>query len=402
MAKRVLLVAATTGYQTLAFEETARRIGFDTVLAIDRCIHLEGSWGEHAVPVRFEKPDAAASILAKLEPKPDGVVAVGDKPTEIASLTAAALGLSFHPYDAVMACRNKLLARERFEASGLRVPEYFYMPLHVEPPEVARSATYPCVVKPVGLSGSRGVIRANYESEFCAAVERIRTMLEHARGEHNEYLLVEDYIPGREFAVEGIVSNGRLRALAIFDKPDPLEGPFFEETIYVTPSREPADVQASMVDATQAGIRALGLTHGPIHAEMRLNEKGVWLLEIAARPIGGLCAGSLRFEGDVSLEELILRHAVGEDISGIRREDCASGVMMIPIPANGIYNGVSGLGPDTIITAVPGQRLLKLPEGSSYLGFIFARAETPALVEERLRKAHAGLEFDIATELPVL
>jgi hypothetical protein len=161
-------------------------------------------------------------------------------------------------------------------------------------------------------------------------------------------------------------------------------------------------VQSALIDATKAGVRALGLTHGPIHAEMRFNEHGVWLLEIAARPIGGLCALSLRFEGGVSLEELILRHAVGEDIAGIRREDSASGVMMIPIPANGIYNGVSGVGPDTIITAVPGQRLLKLPEGSSYLGFIFARAETPAMVEESLRSANADLRFDIATELPVI
>lgn len=402
MGKRVLLVAATTGYQTEEFIATARRIGFDVALAIDRCFHLEGSWGEHAIPVRFDKPDVAASQLAQIEPRPDGVVAVGDKPTTVAALTATALGLRFHSFDAVLACRNKLLARERFEAAGLLTPEYFWMPLHVEPPEAARSARYPCVVKPVGLSGSRGVIRADYEAEFCAAVERIRTILEHARGEHGEYLLVESYIPGREFAVEGLVTDGRLHALAIFDKPDPLEGPFFEETLYVTPSRESAEVQAALVEATQAGIRALGLTHGPIHAEMRFNDEGVWLLEIAARPIGGLCAGSLRFDGDVSLEELILRHAVGEDIGDIHREVCASGVMMIPIPASGIYNGVSGVGPNTIITAVPGQRLLKLPEGSSYLGFIFARAETPALAEEALRSAHAALQFDIATELPVL
>lgn len=403
MAKRVLLVAATTGYQTQAFDETARRIGFEVTLAIDRCIHLEGSWGEHAIPVRFEQPENAALMLAKLAARPDGVVAVGDKPTEIASLAAAALGLRFHPHDAVLACRNKLLARERFEAAGLRVPEYFYMPTHAEPAEVARSARYPCVIKPLGLSGSRGVIRADYESEFCGAVERIRTILAQPTIEHNEYLLVESYIPGREFAVEGIVTDGRLQALAVFDKPDPLEGPFFEETLYVTPSRESAGIQTALVDATQAGVRALGLTDGPVHAEMRFHEDGVWLLEIAARPIGGLCAGALRFDGGaVSLEELILRHAVGEDIGGICREDCASGVMMIPIPANGIYNGVSGAGPDVTITAVPGQRLMKLPEGSSYLGFIFAREETPALVEEKLRRAHAGLQFDIATELRVL
>jgi hypothetical protein len=193
-----------------------------------------------------------------------------------------------------------------------------------------------------------------------------------------------------------------LKALAIFDKPDPLEGPFFEETLYVTPSREAAAVQAALIEATQAGVQALGLTNGPIHAEMRYNDAGVWLLEIAARAIGGLCAGALRFSGDVSLEELILRHAIGEDISHLQREEGASGVMMIPIPENGIYNGVSGVGAGTIVTAIPGQRLMKLPEGSSYLGFIFARAKTPELVEAALRSAHAALEFDIATELPVI
>jgi biotin carboxylase len=407
MSKRVLLVAATTGYQTQRFEETARRLGFDVTLGIDRCVHLEGSWGKEAVPLRFEKPEAAASTLAKVSPKPDGIVAVGDKPAEIASLAAASLKLPFHPRDAVLASRNKWLARKRFEAAGLPVPEYFFMPGHMEPEEGARRVLFPCVVKPLGLSGSRGVIRANVQQEFCAAVKRIRALLQapdirRAREEDLGYILVESYIPGREFAVEGILTGGRLKALAIFDKPDPLEGPFFEETIYTTPSRESESVQASLIEATQAGVRALGLKDGPIHAEMRHNEHGVWLLEIAARPIGGLCAGALRFNDAVSLEELIIRHAVGEDVTHLRREEIASGVMMIPIPASGIYNGVSGVSPDVIITAVPGQRLLQLPEGSSYLGFIFKRAETPALVEQALRDAHSALHFDIAAELPVV
>lgn len=401
MAKRVILVAATTGYQTQVFEEAARRLGLDVSLAIDRCLHLEGSWGKHAIPVRFEEPATAAATLAKLDPKPDGIVAVGDRPTEIASLAAAALELPFHPHEAVQACRNKMLARERFAAAGLRVPEYFCMPVQMEPAEAARTVRYPCVVKPLAFSGSRGVIRANDEFDFREAVDRIWKLL-GTHEEHNQYLLVETYIPGREFALEGIVTNGQLQTLAIFDKPDPLEGPFFEETIYVTPSREPATVKAHLIEVTQAGVEGLGLTNGPIHAEMRYNDEGAWLLEIAARPIGGLCAGALRFEHDISLEELILRHAVGEDISTIHREVSASGVMMIPIPANGIYNGVKGAGPNTIITAIPGQRLLKLPEGSSYLGFIFARAETPDKVEALLRATHAALDFDIATELPVV
>ena len=410
---RILLVAATTGYQTRMFEEAAHRLGMDVTLAIDRCVHLEGPWGENAVPVRFENPEQAAALLAQLDPRPGGIVAVGDKPTEIAALASKRLGLRFHSHEAVMACRDKFLARERFREAGLRVPEYFRMEVHAEAPEFARSARYPCVLKPLGLSGSRGVIRADDETGFCEAAARIRSLLQapeirRIREAHNEFIQVETYIPGREFAVEGILTGGRFQVLAIFDKPDPLEGPFFEETLYLTPSREPADVQAELIEATWNGARALGLAYGPVHAEMRYNESGVWLLEIAARPIGGLCAESLQFVGGVTLEELILRHALGEDISGLRREALASGVMMIPIPASGIYNGVSGIQEATacadkvVITAHPGQRLLTLPEGASYLGFIFARADTPDQVESALRKAHSELKFDITTELPLI
>jgi formate-dependent phosphoribosylglycinamide formyltransferase (GAR transformylase) len=221
---------------------------------------------------------------------------------------------------------------------------------------------------------------------------------------------VERFVEGREFALEGVVTRGYVRVLAIFDKPDPLDGPFFEETIYVTPSRESETVQNRMIEATRSAVRALGLTHGPFHAEVRVNGEGVWVLEVAARPIGGLCARTLRFDGDMPLEELILRHAVGEDVSHLQLCDGASGVMMIPIPKAGIYEGVDGVESaanirdveDIVITAKEGQKILPLPEGSSYLGFIFARAESPERVEHALRTAHAGLHFDIATALPVV
>ena len=413
MNRRILLVAATTGYQTRTFEEAARAMEMDVVLTIDRCVHLEGPWGEHAIPVRFDQPEQAAALLARLDRRPDGIVAVGDKPTEIAALTAAVLGLRFHPLRAVLACRSKYLARESFHNAGLLVPNYFWMPVQEEASQFATLASYPCVLKPLGLSGSRGVIRANNETEFCDAANRIRALLrepdiKRTREAHNEFIHVETYIPGREFAVEGIVTGGRLQVLAIFDKPDPLEGPFFEETLYITPSREPADVQDDLIRAAQDGVKALGLTDGPVHAEMRYNSSGAWLLEIAARPIGGLCAESLRFTGGVKLAELILRHAVGEDISGLQRESAASGVMMIPIPHSGIYSNVSGVeeaaayADDVVITAQPGQRLLALPEGSSYLGFLFARDDTPQKVEYRLRQAHKKLTIDIATELPLV
>jgi len=221
-------------------------------------------------------------------------------------------------------------------------------------------------------------------------------------------LQVEAYIPGREFAVEGLVTHGVIRILAVFDKPDPLEGPFFEETIYVTPSRESEAVQHAIRDAVEKAARALGLYHGPFHAELRFNETGAWMLEVAARPIGGLCAKALRFGAGMPLEELLLRHAIGEDVSALQPFDPASGVMMIPIPRGGIYEDVTGLAEaraipgieDIIITAKVGQALVPLPEGAAYLGFIFARSNDPAEVEHSIRQAHARLHFRIATALP--
>ncbi len=375
---------------------------------------LEDPWGDHAIPVRFEDPEGSRDILAAAGPF-DGVVAVADRPTLLAALTAEALGLPYHSPAAVAACRDKYLARQRFQAAGLPVPEFFRFPANANPSEAAKQVSFPCVLKPLGLSASRGVIRANDTAEFVAAAERIRALLESAEVEalhedQNRYIQVESFIEGREFALEGLVTGGKLQVLALFDKPDPLDGPFFEETIYVTPSRAPAEVQQSIVRATQSAIRALGLTHGPVHAEMRVNRAGVWMLEVAARPIGGLCARALRFADDRPLEEMILRHAVGEDVSRARLGDRSSGVMMIPIPKGGIYRGVEGAGeasavPDVeevVITAKEGQKILPLPEGASYLGFIFARGESPERVEQALREAHACLRFEIATALPVV
>jgi hypothetical protein len=265
------------------------------------------------------------------------------------------------------------------------------------------------VLKPLGLAASRGVIRANDAAEFRAAYTRIRRMGE-------DRVQVESYIPGREFAVEGLVTAGAFQPLAIFDKPDPLEGPFFEETIYTTPSRAPESVQREIAETAAEAVRALGLHHGPVHAEMRHNAEGAWMLETHARPIGGLCAKALRFVTAghapplMPLEELLVRHALGEDVGGTRREPQAAGVMMIPIPKDGLYEDVEGADhaaavagiEEVIITAKSGQRLVPLPEGSSYLGFIFARATTSAAAEDALRRSHAELRFRIATVLETL
>lgn len=397
----LLLFATTTGYQIRVFEDAARRLGVELTLATDRCHIMEDPWGDRAIAVKFDR--IAESLESLRGRKFHGVAAVGDLPAVLAAEAAAMLKIPFHPPEAARACNNKFLSRQLFQAAGMNIPRFFRASLAEPPRDFAGRATFPCVLKPLGLSASRGVIRANNQEEFFTAFSRIRAMLGPA-----EYLQVENYIDGREFAVEGLVTNGHFQPLAIFDKPDPLEGPFFEETLYVTPSRQDRDTQSALLETTAQAIRALGLRHGPVHAELRHNPDGAWILEAAARPIGGLCAKALRFEQSMPLEELIIRHALGEAPS-IRNME-ASGVMMIPIPKAGIYESVEGieeaqtipLVEDVIVTAKPGQKLVPLPEGSSYLGFIFARGEAPEQVEEALRRSHAELRFRVATALETL
>ncbi|MBV9769217.1 MAG: ATP-grasp domain-containing protein [Bryobacterales bacterium] len=409
MSRRLLLIGATTGYQTRVFAHAAAHLGYQLILATDCCHVLDDPWGDGALSLRFEDPVGASESLAA-STQIDGIVAVGDLPAYIAALAAARLGIPYNPPDSVAASRDKFLARERFRAAGLLVPEFRRVSLAEGPEHAAEETRYPCVLKPLGLSASRGVIRANNPTEFVAAFRRIENLLADpaiARLEQSQgrYLQIESFVPGREFALEGILVDGELQVLALFDKPDPLNGPFFEETIYVTPSREDAATQNEIIRTTAAAVKALGLMHGPIHAEMRVNEGGVWILEVAARPIGGLCARVLP-----GLEELILRHAAGEEPGVIAMPSPAAGVMMIPIPREGIYVDVEGLEAaravpgieDLIVTAKQGQKLIPLPEGASYLGFIFARGETPDIVERALRTAHRQLSFEIATALPVI
>lgn len=394
---RVILVASKTGYQVHSFAGAAERLGIDLVLATDRCHRMDDPWGDRAVPIRFENP--SADELAVRGPF-DGILAVGDQPAVVAAEIAGRLGLRFSSPAAVLAAKNKFHARQRFRQAGLLVPEFAFID------DPARPA-FPAVLKPVALSASRGVIRVNNHAEFTQARARIEKILEH---EPDPRILAESFIPGREFALEGLLTRGRLQTLAIFDKPDPLDGPFFEETIYVTPSREPSEIQREIIDTTERATSALGLTDGPVHAEMRVNRRGVWMLEIAARPIGGLCSRVLVFQNGQTLEEILLDHALGRDLSRLTLSAGAHGVMMIPIPSAGYFADVRGVDEaraikaveDVIITAKQGQMMLPLPEGASYLGFIFARAPHLLQVENALREACARLDFQFTTALNVV
>jgi biotin carboxylase len=422
---RVLLLATTTGYQTRAFGEAAERLGIDLVFATDRCHVLDDPWRDRAVPIRFhDEVGSAASLVEFATTTPvDGVLAVGDRPTIIAAHVLEGLGLPGHSPDAARAARSKLLSRQRLHDAGLPVPFFTPVPLTADIHALAGSLPFPVVVKPLTLSGSRGVMRADNVPELVAAFYRLRSLLQAPdvkgeRSEGDDQVLVEGFIEGHEYAVEGVMDHDALQVLAVFDKPDPLDGPFFEETLYVTPAPISPEVEAMIITAVARGAEALGLSHGPIHAECRVNRDGVYLLEIAARPIGGLCAHALRFvrskEPDtqpvIALEELLLRHAKGEPTDAWEREPQASGVMMIPIPRRGVFRGASGIerarevpGIDDVrITAKADQKLLPLPEGASYLGFIFAHGADSASVERALRDAHARLEFTIDAEVPVV
>jgi biotin carboxylase len=411
--RRVLLLSTTTGYQLRSFESAAKTLGIELVFATDRCNQLDDPWRDRAIPVRFHHEWRSLDAVIKESKRTpfDGVLAVGDRPTVMAARVAERLNLPGNPPDAAAASGNKRETRARLAAAGLPAPWYFTLGLR----EAAHVASehprlqFPCVLKPLGLSGSRGVIRADSREEFIVAFERIRALLSRldvraARTGLEDVVLVEGFIHGREFAVEGILTGGVLQVFAIFDKPDPLEGPFFEETLYVTPSSLGALTQVKVMSAVQDAVDALGLHHGPIHAECRVGPDGIFILEVAARPIGGLCSRVLKFDDGASLEEVLLRHAAGEDVSSCVQDARAAAVMMIPIPKRGLLKGIDGeeaarrvpFVEDIRITAKRDQLLEQLPEAGSYLGFIFARADYPPEAERAVREAHRLLTFDIA------
>jgi biotin carboxylase len=418
---RVILFATTTGYQIRAFDAAAARLGAELLIASDSCDRLDDPWRDHAVPVRFHELDASVRALDHaLAAPPDGVIAVGDRPTVLAAHVARHFGIAWHAPEAVERTRHKLKTRQRFRDHGLATPAFEAIDDRVPRATAVARAEHllPAVVKPVSLSGSRGVIRADTREELAAALTRVRHLLDShdvraLRDPEASTIVVEQFIEGSEYAIEAVVDQGRLQLVALFDKPEPLDGPFFEETIYTAPSRAPDCDQHAIVAAVGGAVEALGLTHGPIHAECRLGSSGVTVLEVAARPIGGLCAKAVavvNHEGcTLSLEELLLRHAVGEDISGWRPNGEGSAVMMVPIPAEGIYRGVDGVDAaarvpnvtDVRITARVDQLLTPLPEGATYLGFIFARARTAEAAERAVRDAHARLHFRIDRAVPL-
>jgi biotin carboxylase len=397
----VLLLLPTSTYRATDFVRAASRLGVEVVVGSEQRQALADDMGDRAVVVPMSNVGAGVEAIVALHQRApiDAVVAVDDVGVEIAAAAGERLGLAHNDPAAVAATRNKAELRARLERARVPQPAFAVAPDLAAVDEAVAHVGMPCVLKPVGLAASRGVIRADDAGAATRAAQRILALADGP-------LLVEEYVPGVEVAVEGLVlAPGRVEILAVFDKPDPLVGPYFEETIYVTPSRLPRAQQDRVHELTTSAATAVGLVDGPVHAEVRLDGDRAWVIEIAARSIGGLCARTLRFGAGIALEELILRHALGLPIDDLEREPAASGVMMLPIERNGVLEAVHG---QEAARAVPGitgleitvprgRTVVPLPEGDRYLGFLFARADTPAEVEAALRAGYAALDVELSS-----
>lgn len=415
MKPRLLLLVPTSTYRADAFVRAARRLAVDLSIASEAPNSLSHLHPVDLPSFDFDDPVDAAAKARRFARTTTvhAVVPVDDRSVLPAAAIAAALGLPHNSVDAARATINKFLARERMRAAGVRVPKYALLPLNAAPDalerELVRDVGYPAVLKPLAMAASRGVIRVDDAASFTPAFERVARLIRATPSRHDVlargHVLAEAYVDGWEVAVEGIVTDGRVDVVAIFDKPDPLEGPVFPETMYVTPSRLPPDAQRRIVETTEAAVRAVGLVHGPVHVELRGRGDDVFPIEVHARSIGGLCSRVVRFADGRSLEDVILQHALGLITTIPPRETTAAGVWMMQSPRTGRFVALRGASAasdvrgveEVVVTARPGQVLEPLPDGFLYVGFVFARAETPALVEGALRDAFARLEPVIET-----
>lgn len=404
--RRVLILLPTATYRSAEVIEAARRLGVAVTVASEERNILESRFPENYLEIDFSDLEAARQTVLRFSKNHpvDAVLGLDDATVAAAAAISEALGLPSNPIKSVEASRNKRLMRERLQRAGVPIPAFRAFSISESPVLSASKVGYPCVLKPTTLAASQGVIRADDPQQFVQAWARIQRIVE-AVGAHPE-ILVEEFMPGPEVALDAILEDGRLRMLAIFDKPDPLDGPFFEETIYLRPTRLPQRSQDRIVSTATRALAALGLRTGPVHVELRIGGVEPKIIEAAARPIGGRCSRTLRFGGGATLEEVLLLQALGEkplDKDAYAVDPTPSGAMMIPIPGAGRLRRVLGVDEarrvagveDVLITAHPGQEIVPLPEGFRYLGFIFARAKTSREVDHALRKAHRCLKFEL-------
>jgi biotin carboxylase len=405
-APRVLLLVPARTYRAADFLAAAGRLGLDLIVGSDGALPLGG---RPVVPVSPGDPERSADrIMASAGPVA-AVVAADTSMLMLAAVVAGRMGLPHNPVDAVIAASDKAVQRRRWAAVRVAQPAFRAVPPAAAEDGLRQAAAevgYPCVVKASSLSASQGVLRADDPAAAVTAARRIRQILAAAGRPGPEPLLVEEYVPGPELSVDGLLTAGALTITAVFDKPWTAEGPTFEETLLITPSRLPGPVLAAAIATAGRAARALGLISGPIHAELRIDERGGQarpvMLELAARSIGGLCSRALRFPGGMSLEELVLAHALGRPTPG-HRDGRPSGVLMLPVPRAGVLRAVEGRteaaatpGVTGLTITIPiGQRVHPLPEGDRYLGFIFAEGDTQHQVQTALGTARERLRVVI-------
>ncbi len=398
--KRVLLLVPPITYRATDFVLAANRLALDVVIGSDGALPLGGT-----PVVRVDPGDLGTSVdrLLSTIGRVDAVVAVDAGMLPLAARLGAALGLTGNPPEAITAAADKAIQRRLWAGAGVAQPGFQVL---TDDTVMVRMG-FPCVAKPVSLSASRGVLRVDDEAGLRAAVAEIRAILAESGQADGEQILLEEYVPGWELSIDGLLTGGSLAVTAVFDKPDTPDGPTFEETLLVTPSRLPGPTLAAATALAERAARALGLSHGPIHAELRIDtrsdEPRPVMLELAARSIGGLCSRSLRFLDGVSLEMMILMNALGAAID-LAPPPGASGVLMLPVEREGVLQGIEGQAEARAIAGITGlsitiplgQTVRPLPRGDRYLGFIFAEGRDAAAVEAALRLAHGKLRTIIA------
>ena len=401
---RVLVVVPNDSYRASDFVAAAEALGIELALASEERPPLRPD--DRFVEIDCGDPTGSAEAIADLASRTpvDAVVAADDAGVEIAARAASMLGLTANDPLAAAATLDKAAMRTRLAAGEVPQPGFTLLAADEDPELAVASFGQPVVIKPTGLSAGRGVLRVDQPAEARATVERIRRIVADHGGDPEAPLVIERYIDGPEISVEAMLWGGEVEVLAIFDKPLPMPGPAFEETIFVTPTRHDGTVVAETERVVSAAVRALGLSEGPIHAELRIEGGRPQVIEIAGRTIGGLCGRALRFGLlGAPLETLVLRHALGMRKESLRREHAASGVLMVPIPRSGVLRAVSGV---EMVRAMPhvtsveittpvGSPVAPPPDGDRYLGFVFARAADPATVEDTLRMAMDTIELEV-------
>lgn len=402
LLKKLLVILPANTYRAQRFLEAARKLGVDVFIATDSDFSPPDPSNSVIDGISFCDPKEAGRQIADIirHQGPMSVLAVDEAAVEVAEWTRVALGLIDHPNSGILATRDKRELRQRLRENNISQPKTFDI---LELEQGRGEIPFPVVVKPSKGSGSIGVTKAQNQQELTKSLITVQDVIAKMTIS-NQCIVVEEYIPGVEFAVDILVTDGKLHVLVIFEKPDPLVGPFFAETIYVTPPHLTDSQLEALHSVIQKCIRALSINNGPLHLELRLTSANDWVpIDIASRSIGGNCSNALAFASNTSLEELIIQNALGLEVINTQRERRASGVYMIPAETLGTLVAVHGVEAalkvrfveDIQITVKPGTKTVPLPFDNQYLGFIFAKAPGAKTVEKALRTARALLEIEV-------